>query len=124
MTSFWYGDLYHRWKEGPAAIAGQTAHGPLFCFEQLALQQKMRVVFRAEHAPAAGGVEHGLSGPAAMVDEARAAAVHRDWAERFADLVMRCPSGRSEIATACARGVAGAGSETLWSWVIAPAARA
>src|SRR5689334_21044998 len=29
MTSFWYDDLYHRWRQGPAAIAGLTAHGAL-----------------------------------------------------------------------------------------------
>lgn len=33
MTRFWYDDLYHRWKDGPAAIAGLPAHGALFCLE-------------------------------------------------------------------------------------------
>jgi hypothetical protein len=46
MTRFWYDDLYHRWRQGPAAIAGLTAHGPLFCLERLAWEQRMRVVYR------------------------------------------------------------------------------
>lgn len=54
MTSFWYDDLYHRWRQGPAAIAGLTAQGALFCLERLAWEQRMRVVHRVEHAPLAG----------------------------------------------------------------------
>src|SRR5262245_10881177 len=50
MTRFWYDDLYYRWRSGPAAIAGLTAHGPLFCLERLAWDQRMRVVYRREHA--------------------------------------------------------------------------
>jgi len=53
MTRFWYDDLYHRWRQGPAAIAGLTAYGPLFCLERLAWDQRMRVVYRAEHTTAA-----------------------------------------------------------------------
>jgi len=54
MTQFWYDDLYHRWRQGPAAIAGLTAYGALFCLERLAWDQRMRVVHRAEHANDAG----------------------------------------------------------------------
>jgi hypothetical protein len=54
MTRFWYDDLYYRWRQGPAAIAGLTAHGPLFCLERLAWEQRMRIVYRQEHTP--GGV--------------------------------------------------------------------
>ena len=48
ITSVWYEDLYLRWKKGPAAIAGLTAHGALFCLERLSWDVGMRVVFRAE----------------------------------------------------------------------------
>ena len=54
MTRFWYDDLYHRWRQGPAAIAGLTANGALFCLERLAWDQRMRVVYRNEQPPAAG----------------------------------------------------------------------
>ena len=60
MTRFWYDDLYHRWQQGPAAIAGLTTHGPLFCLERLAWEQRMRVVYRDEHAPVAGEASERL----------------------------------------------------------------
>jgi hypothetical protein len=59
MTRFWYDDLYHRWRQEPAAIAGLTAHGALFCLERLAWDQRMRVVYRREHAAAAAGLTAG-----------------------------------------------------------------
>ena len=49
ITDFWFDDLSLRWKNGPAPIAGLTAHGPLFCLERLAWDHRMRVVFREEH---------------------------------------------------------------------------
>src|SRR5262245_32285594 len=128
MTRFWYDDLYHRWREGAAAIAGLTAHGPMFCLERLAWDQGMRVVFRAEHAPLAHTVEHRVEGPVAMLDDARGAAAERVWGARFADLVTRCPSGRAELGSFAACGPANADAaadgEPLYTWVIAPARRA
>lgn len=50
MTHLWYDEIYHRWKQGPLAIAGVTAHGPMFCFAELARDVRMRLVYRAEHA--------------------------------------------------------------------------
>ena len=52
ITDLWFHDLYHRWKESPAPIAGMTAHGPLFCLERLAWDRGMRVLSRTEHPPA------------------------------------------------------------------------
>jgi hypothetical protein len=48
ITNVWFNDLRPRWKAGPAAIAGFTAHGALFCLEQLAWDVGMRVVERTE----------------------------------------------------------------------------
>ncbi|MEP7242645.1 MAG: hypothetical protein ABI885_03060 [Gammaproteobacteria bacterium] len=48
VTSVWYEDLHPRWKKSPAAIAGLTAHGALFCLERLSWDVGMRVVHRAE----------------------------------------------------------------------------
>jgi predicted methyltransferase len=48
ITNVWYHDLHPRWKHGPAAIAGFTAHGALFCLERLAWDVGMRVTHRAE----------------------------------------------------------------------------
>jgi hypothetical protein len=124
MTRLWFDDIYHRWQESPVAIAGLTAHGPLFCFERLAWDQGLRVVFRAEH----GLTEHVLSGPESLLVEARSVLANADWAAEMATVVTRCPSGRAEIgsgAVGCARGSGLLpADEPLYSWVIAPAARA
>jgi hypothetical protein len=124
MTSLWFDDIYHRWKESPVAIAGLTAQGPLFCFERLAWDQGLRVVFRAEHGP----TEHLLSGPESLLVDARSALASANWAAEMATVVTRCPSGRAEIATAAIGCAPDAflppADEALYSWVIAPAARA
>jgi hypothetical protein len=121
MTRFWYDDLYHRWQRGPAAIAGLTAHGAMFCLERLALDQRMRVVLRAEHAPAPGGVQHRVDAPLGLLDAARQAAAGDVWPDRFADLVTRCPSGRTELGGFAACGPEAAAAEPLYTWLIAPA---
>lgn len=128
MTPFWYDDLYHRWRQEPAAIAGLTAHGALFCLERLAWEQRMRVVYRGEHAAAAGGcVAHRFEGPAQLVAAAKDAAADIAWASALADVVGECPSGREEAGTAqstTVRAGATAPPEPLFTWVIAPVARA
>lgn len=124
MTRLWFDDIYHRWKESPAAIAGLTAQGPLFCFERLAWDQGLRVVFRTEHGP----TQHLLSGPESLLIEARSVLANADWAAEMATVVTRCPSGGAEIgseAVGCTRGsIVSPADEPLYSWVIAPAARA
>jgi hypothetical protein len=130
MTRFWYDELYHEWKKGPAAIAGLTAHGPMFCFEQLARDQGMRIVFRAEHKRGGAGVEHSLTGPLAMLNESMAlndSGAH--WAACMADVVAHCARGRAEITSTGAVSpgvelVLDHGSEALYSWIIAPALEA
>ncbi len=99
VTPFWYDDLYHRWKQAPAAIAGLTAHGALFCLERLAWDQRMRVVYRGEHSVARdGSITHRFQGRTGLLPSAAADAA---WAVETA-----------------------APSETLYSWVIARVARA
>jgi hypothetical protein len=129
MTKLWYEDLYHVWKQGPIAIAGFTGHGALFCLDQLGRDQGLRVVFRAEHALRNGGlVEHDLSGPISMLRDATALSDAGDrWGARMADVVARCPRGRTEVATTAAATRActhAAAEDSLYSWVIAPAVKA
>jgi hypothetical protein len=133
ITDLWFHDLDARWKKGPAAIAGLTAHGPIFCLEQLAWSQwshRMRVVFRAEHKFLPDRrIEHALWGPESMLLQASDLRGSGDrWATRVANLVTRCPSVRSapERATIVAplAKPAQQDRETLISWVIAPVSRA
>ena len=127
MTRFWYDDLYHRWRQEPAAIAGLTAQGALFCLERLAWEQRMRVVYRGEHVPQeGGGIVHRFEGPAQLASVAAAATADAGWAAALADIVAECPSGcisRSAARASTAR--AGAEPpEALFSWLIAPLVRA
>jgi hypothetical protein len=126
MTRFWYDDLYHRWQQGPAAIAGLTAHGALFCLERLAWDQRMRVVFRGEHSTVDGCIAHRFEGTARLLPSASAAAIGSTWAAELAAVVPGCPSGRFErqLARAVTADVATLQGDTLFSWVIAPVARA
>jgi hypothetical protein len=48
ITPFWFNDLSLRWRQSPVAVAGVTAHGPLFVLEQLARDHRMRVIVREE----------------------------------------------------------------------------
>jgi hypothetical protein len=61
ITDLWFHDLDLQWKKRPAAIAGLTAHGPLFCLERLAWDHGMRVVSRIEQPTRDGNGEPLIS---------------------------------------------------------------
>jgi hypothetical protein len=127
VTRFWYDDLYHRWRQGPAAIAGLTAHGALFCLEQLGWEQRMRVVYRGEHVALDGCVSHRFTGAAPVLEAALEAAAEPAWAEALASVVAACSVGplqRDTLQAATAGGALATASEPLFSWVIAPVSRA
>jgi len=130
ITDLWFHDLDAQWKKQPAAIAGLTAQGALFCLERLAWDHGMRVIFRGNHRYLPdGAIEHALTGSESVVKE-MAALRHDgdDWAARIARLVARVPEGPSTPAKATVHGRATAPAniepESLISWVIAPVAGA
>lgn len=136
ITDFWFHELHARWTKEPMAVAGLTAHGPLFCLERLAWDHRMRVVYRAEHRMRADGrIEHAVSGPDSMV-KAAADLVDgaRDWSVHVANIVSRCPHVCSEradvtIVSSLSSSIGARVSvhdeqEPLISWVIAPQSRA
>ena len=126
VTRFWYDDLYHRWRQSQAAIAGLTAHGALFCLERLAWEQRMRVVYHGAHRAAAdGGVAHRFQGSPALLSQAADSVSAPAWAAALADVVAACPLGGPQqsqqgLTTAASRPPA---AEELFSWVIAPVQR-
>ncbi len=128
ITDLWYHDLHARWKKSPVAIAGLTAHGPIFCLERLAWDHRMRVVFRADHRYRAGSsIEHALSGPGSMLREAAELSSDANWTSQIASLVTRCPANRSQPSQTNIVGPTVKHKddpEHLISWVIAPINRA
>ena len=122
MTRLWYDEIYHRWRQAPAAIAGLTAHGPMFCFAELARDVRMRLVFRARHAAASA---HEFTGPTAMLPAALdACGQATPLGAAMADVVARCPQGRCEMGTARLGALAAPDEDALYTWVIAPASPA
>lgn len=131
MTRVWYEDIHHEWQRRPIAIAGLTAHGPLFCFEQLGRDSGLRVAFRAEHQRAQHDEpSHALSGPGPLLDAcAELDRAGSRWPAVMADAVASCPTGRWQMraaraATPNAAWRADARNVKLYTWIIAPTLRA
>jgi hypothetical protein len=129
ITDIWFNDLYHRWKQGPAAIAGMTAPGPIFCLEMLARDAGMRVALRVDHRRLVDGrIEHEFAGPEDVLR--RAADLETSagkWPERMAEIVAQFPVERDRTARrrfAEAAVANGNDPDHLVTWVIAPARRA
>jgi hypothetical protein len=129
MTTVWYNDLYHRWKQSPIAIAGLTNRGALFCFEQLGRDQGLRIRFRSEHRPRADGtIEHTLTGPAPMLAAAsRITSPASVLGDCLAEIVSGCPDTAVTVSSASFRSHGSLGlsgdDDALYSWVLAPANR-
>ncbi|MDE3168546.1 MAG: hypothetical protein KGL75_00260 [Acidobacteriota bacterium] len=141
ITGVWFNDLYDRWKQEPAAIAGMTAAGPIFCLEMLARDAGMRVTMRVDHRPKfatvatlAEGVkraresrmEHEFSGPDELLTRAREMErSDRQWPGHMAELVAQFPAERGRATKAWFSSQAdstGESAEQLVTWVIAPGA--
>jgi hypothetical protein len=107
VTSIWYSDLSERLKESPAAIAGVTLNGALFCLDALVRPYGMRVVYRSErpgrHRLDAGDEAWGIE----------TASVLTRVAERSRDVMPRALSVDHLVGP-------GGPTDTLVSWVIVP----
>lgn len=126
VTKLWYDDLYHRWKQGAAAIAGLTSPDALFCLETLGNDAGLRRVLKVEHRPSPGGVEHQLEGPAGLLQQSSLDACGAAWAGRMAQLAARCPAtrtGRAETLVASEGVPLRTDYPALVSWVLAPVKR-
>ncbi|GEM_PF-407359 len=124
ITQAWYSDLYHEWKLRPAAIAGMTAPGAVFCLEMLARDAGLGLALRIDHWRREDGwVEHDFYGPEEALGQVGDFDENMDrWPERITGLVARVPVEqgvmvKSTISTARAYGSAEPGH--LVTWVIA-----
>lgn len=127
VTKLWYDDLYHRWKRGPAAIAGLTTADAFFCLETFGVDAGLRRVLKVEHRADPYGIEHRMEGPAPLLRDAALSNCGGAWPGRMAQLVARCPASRAQRieATAASAGETfDDGRPSLVSWVLAPVRRA
>jgi hypothetical protein len=106
VTSLWLSTIGPAWRRAPVAIAGLTRPPVLFCLEQLAWSQGLRVLFHDEH----------------LVTQPQGA---HAWAGKVADIVTlhgSTPDARHAGPTSA--GLAPAptqDAQLLTSWIIAPA---
>jgi hypothetical protein len=133
VTDVWYSQLYPLWKAGGAAVAGLTGSGVLFCLERLAWDHGLRVVHRGSHQPfGETAIQHAMLGRAnwrAMkVDTVD---LSTPWpaalANSIAQIQSPCPPVPIGLALrpVCTTVSADKNTNgTLFSWVIAPPARA
>jgi hypothetical protein len=123
VTDLWQREFSQRWKQGPVTLAGLTERHALFLFETLAWEYGMRVVFEAEHSPAAdGAATHRILRAADHTLIRDLSAAGSEWPRAVADALvagLAVPSrenGPSGSAMAEHLGE----PEKLYSWIIAP----
>ena len=130
VTDVWYSELHPRWKEGAVPIAGVTTYGPLFCLERLAWDHGMRVVYRGSHQRRSDQtIEHRLEATPRKLSGRDAWPVEiAALMAGISPLAKPVPLNRNDVSTITCLGqcapTASEPSETLYSWVIAPRARA
>jgi hypothetical protein len=128
MTALWYQELDGLWRRDAVAIAGMTRHGPMFCFEMLARDHGMRLVYQAEHQIMDAQVRHTVSG--ALPNLRRSTGLTRSgaaWPELMASLVADTPvqpALNGAVGVVTRTEAAGAADEPLFTWVIAPRSQA
>lgn len=124
ISDFWFNDLAPVWRTSPHAIAGLTAHGPLFCLERFAWDHGLRVVFRGVHRFEDDHVEHSLAGPFRTIAAAHGPLVADDWPVHLTRLLNSCAVTHDTASTtvrgAIEREPGRESDDTLFSWVIAP----
>ena len=128
VTSLWYDDLYHRWKKGPAAIAGLTTVDAAMCLGMFAADAGMRCVFEAEHRFEDGETEigHRVRAPAGWSTIRALETCGEQWPELLPRLMGACPvaPAKSEaVHVAAAPARAALDRPTMVSWVFAPIRR-
>jgi hypothetical protein len=126
VTQLWLQHLGPAWRQQPVAIGGLTARPALFCLEQLAVGQGLRVVFHAEHiVHAEGRTEHRLLRGAATAGlSARGLALAGPlWPTRIAEVLTQharfIGRERPGLSAAALSPVLPPGASLLTSWIIA-----
>jgi hypothetical protein len=133
VTDLWYHTLDAKWRAAPVALAGLTAHGPLFCLERLGWEYGLRLTFRSEHyGETLDSLRHSLDGPNTHAQELDSwVAAGAAWPREVASLLARDPQTLSQPLSALRVGAvrsATAGDDSysryrFVSWVLSPMRR-
>lgn len=124
IHDLWYHDLFYRWSDAQAPVAGMTDYRALFLLEMMAADAGMRVVHRIHHHESNGVYAHRIFGPLERRDEmmTRLPNAGAAWARCAADIVTSWPSSpttsasrHSDILSARVQAL---DARTLISWVI------
>ena len=129
LTYLWLNEIAPAWRRAPVPVAGLTRPAVLFCLEQLAWAQGLRVVFHAEHVVTpTGAVQHTVQrcAEAGLALDAGSLALRGPlWPSQVADVVASHGAlPRHAAAGPSCSGLApelAADAELLTSWIIAPA---
>ena len=131
VTPVWFHQLDPVWRQYPLAVAGLTTEGALFCLEQLAWDNGMRVAYRGFHeASPEGGVQHLLESSARRPQDVQGRlSGAKPWPTQVAELIASIdepvaafpsdPPARSR-ASYRTRSRTEANGPRLVSWLIAP----
>jgi len=126
ITNVWANDLYYKWKDGPAAIAGLTLESTAFMFEMLSRDTWMVPAFKARHKAGPEGISHELtSSPDTLAMSPILSEMGDNWATGVASIACQlgeCLPGRTETSITSV-GVAAHQDQDLVSWVFAPLRR-
>jgi hypothetical protein len=125
VTDLWYNDLYHRWKEGPVAIAGFTLESHAFVLEILGRDAGLWQVYRGEHiARDSDLLEHRIKASELVVNKADDILnTRRGIGHSVSRLIAEAGDRDDRNATeyrASRPALNGAEHITLVSWVMAP----
>ncbi len=127
ITDLWLREIRPAWQRRPVPIAGLTERAALFCLEQLAWAQGLRVVFHAEHFLEAGHADHDVhrcGGGRPLVDRQQLKLAGSNWSGRVADAVagFSVRSRAKAVGPSCAglEPAMSSGANLLTTWIIAP----
>jgi len=119
----WMHVLEPELRKGPVTVAGLTSAPSLFCFELLARDYGLGVVYRIEHERIGGGFRHAVTGHPALASWQARLAGDESWAARAAELATAHPrtlAPERSIALLDLAERPGRAAESLFSWMLAP----
>jgi hypothetical protein len=120
ITTLWYEELDHRWRDEKTPVAGLTEFGAFFCLERLAMDRGLRVAFKGEHRRDGPQILHVLTGPGDVVTE-RTTLSDRNWPPEIAHLSMASRvSGPVTSRLHRTTSLRGEQPSLLVSWMITP----